>query len=66
MQGEYIMTTIQFILRKAALLLWLVFGFAFDWIEGRVFHTDIWIGLTLGMIIGGYLGHIVNRPKTAN
>jgi hypothetical protein len=60
------MTTIQFILRKAALLLWLVFGLAFNGIEARVFHTDTWIGLTIGMILGGYLGYIVNRPKTAS
>jgi cytochrome c biogenesis factor len=28
-----------------------------------VFHTDTWIGLTLGIILGSLIGYALNRPK---
>jgi hypothetical protein len=59
------MSTIQYILRKSALLLWLVLGWLFDWIESSVFHTDTWIGLTLGILLGSLIGYAVNRPKNS-
>jgi hypothetical protein len=58
------MLMMQSILRKSTWLLWLVLGAAFDWIEATVFHTDTWIGLTIGILVGTYLGYILNRPKT--
>jgi hypothetical protein len=43
--------------------LWLVGAVAFDWIEGRVFHTNTGIGLMLGFIIGGLAGFAMTRIK---
>jgi hypothetical protein len=32
-------------------------GVVFDWIESNVFHTNSWIGFTLGIIHGGLIGY---------
>jgi hypothetical protein len=60
------MSKMESILRKAAWSLWLVFGVAFDWIEGRLFHSGGGIGLTLGIILGSIIGYSLNKRDISN
>jgi len=60
------MPKMQSIYRWAACSLWLVLGVAFDWIEMKLFHDGGGIGLTLGIIVGGIIGHAANRPPQSN
>jgi len=50
-------------IKQAAWGLWIVLALVFNEIEVRVFHSDTDIGITLGAIVGLYLGFLVNgRP----
>jgi hypothetical protein len=57
----------QSTIRKAvACSLWFVLAAAFDWAELKLFHSRSGIGLTLGIITGGFIGYVINGPRISN
>jgi hypothetical protein len=62
-KGGEMQTTIR---KTAAVSLWFVLAVVFEWIELRLFHSSSGIGLTLGIIVGGFIGYALIRPQISN
>jgi hypothetical protein len=57
----------QHAIRKAvACSLWFALAAVFDWAELKLFRSQSGIGLTLGILLGAFIGYAINGPKISN